>query len=102
MRAVGERLKEVPGVCVILCRMGFWKGAKACIEASYSPRERLLIAPNWECQRHRTRAEGNLRGNNSEEFCTRDPEDLHKTPHQCGRVKSLHTLPSLMSVFTAG
>lgn len=77
MRAIGERLKEVPGVCVILCKMGFWKEAKACTELSCSPREQLLIASNCECQRHRTRAEGNLRGSNSQEFWTRDPEDLH-------------------------
>lgn len=42
----GERPEGIPGICLILCKMGIWKAAKDYIDVSCRPRKQLLVASN--------------------------------------------------------
>lgn len=45
MRAVWKRPGKVPGICLILCKMGCWRAVEDCIEISYSKGSNCLLHP---------------------------------------------------------
>lgn len=45
MRAVWKKPGKVPGVCLILCKLGFWRAVEDCIEIRCRKGSNCLLRP---------------------------------------------------------